>query len=361
MVKHLRLLTIAIVLIMVLSGCSKAEIPLQENTKNVEVQVVQEEVTPISLSYSGVVKPDESKGLSFKKSGKIMEIYVDENDTVEPGSVIALMDQEVPSFELKASQANLDAAKMDYEKAKEAYIFAEDQLSKTEALYKAEAVSQNDYNKAKLTTQTAKITMDQAEVKYKQLNEDYNLKLSNFEDTKLVADISGHVLAVNYKEGDLVQAGMPIITMDNDQKKIVVGISEKDLQNIQVGMDVTITYQGNQINSKVTIVSRIPDVATRTYKIEIPLTAPEIPLGAVVDTNFKIGEHKAVWVPLNAVLASTIDYVFIARDDIAVKKAVELLEVEGTRVRVEGLEIGDKVIVKGMKSIKEGNNLNIIN
>ncbi|AGA70650.1 RND family efflux transporter, MFP subunit [Desulfitobacterium dichloroeliminans LMG P-21439] len=359
--KRLRLITVLLVLLIVLSGCAKEELPLQESFKNVEVQVIQEEDSPVTIHYSGVVKPDDSKGLSFNKSGKVVEIYVDENDYVERGSVIALLDQEVPNYEVKASQANLNAAKLDYDKAKESYLYAEDQLDKMKKLYEAGAVSQADYNKANLSAQTAKISIDQAEVKHKQLNEDYNLKLSNLGDTKLVADMSGYILAVNYKNGDMVQAGMPIVTLSNGKTKILVGISDKDLKTVKKDMNVTIRYQENDLPGKVSMISLTPDSTTRTYPVELSFDAKDVPLGAIVETSFTIGQQTATWIPLNAILASTIDYVYVALDDKAVKKSVEMLDVQGSNARVKGLEVGDQLIVKGMKSIKEGTVLQIVN
>ena len=359
--KLIRLFVVLLVLVIALSGCAKKEVPLKESMKNVEVQVIQEESSSVNLGYSGVVEPDDSKGLSFKKSGKIVEIYVDENDYVERGSVIALLDQEVPNYEVKASQANLNAAKLDYEKAKESYLYVEDLLKKTEELYEAGAVSQDDYNKANLSTQTAKISMDQAEVKYQQINEDYNLKLGNLDDTKLVADMSGYILAVNNKTSDMVQAGMPIVNMSNGKKKIVVGVSENDLKRVKENMNIKIRYQDKELKGKVSMIAMVPDSATRTYPVDISFEAKEVPLGAIVETSFQIGQQKATWIPLNAILASTIDYVYVAQDDKAVKKSVDILEVQGSRARVKGLEVGDKLIIKGMKSIKEGNTLQIVN
>jgi len=360
--KLLVLFPVFLLSLIILSGCGNKEIPINESVRNVEVQMIQKESTPVNLNYSGIVDADERKGLCFKISGKIVEVYVKENDYVKEGTVIASLDREDLKYQLTASQSNLNAALLDCKKTQESYIYAEDQLNKTQGLYEAGAVSKNDYEKAKLSMETAQITMDQAEVKYQQLKEEYNYKLNNLSDAKLIADMSGYILSVNFKKGDMVQAGMSIADVYNNKKKIVIGLTGNDLENVHVDMDVKISYQENEFNGKVSFIGKVPDPVNRTYSVEISMDdGPDIPLGAIVSTSFNIGKDRAIWIPLNAILSSTIDYVYIAQEHTAVKRNINIMEVQGSRARIEGLKEGDKLIIKGMKSIKEGNALQIVN
>ena len=59
------------------------------------------------------------------------------------------------------------------------------------------------------------------------------------------------------------------------------------------------------------------------------------------------------------ILSSNIDYVYVVEDDRAVKRTVTIEKTKGSQAKVKGLEVGEQLIVNGMKSVKNGALVNI--
>jgi hypothetical protein len=52
--------------------------------------------------------------------------------------------------------------------------------------------------------------------------------------------------------------------------------------------------------------------------------------------------------------------VYIVRGDRAFKRTVELLNVSDDKIRVEGIEAGELLVVSGMKNLNDGSKVNIV-
>lgn len=85
---------------------------------------------------------------------------------------------------------------------------------------------------------------------------------------------------------------------------------------------------------------------------EIPQEACLI--GSAADVSLAAGAVNGIWIPIAAVMNDGEDYIFIIRDERAVKRNISLKESQGFNVRVEGLEPGDKLVTSGMKELSEG-------
>jgi multidrug efflux pump subunit AcrA (membrane-fusion protein) len=85
--------------------------------------------------------------------------------------------------------------------------------------------------------------------------------------------------------------------------------------------------------------------------VVLPLEAPE---------SAKAG---SIFIPLESVfITPSGNYVFLAEESRAVKQEVELGQTSGNQIEVTaGLSAGDKLIVKGSKNLKEGENIKITN
>jgi membrane fusion protein (multidrug efflux system) len=72
--------------------------------------------------------------------------------------------------------------------------------------------------------------------------------------------------------------------------------------------------------------------------------------------------HDALTVPLYSVITRNEEqFVFIARDGVALKKPVKLGIVERWQVQItEGLEAGDQVVVEGHRDVEDGQQIKII-
>ncbi len=151
----------------------------------VNVDTLRTEGASATLQYPGRVKASEELSLSFKVSGRVERVYVKEGDYVKAGQTLALLDSTDYKVQLMATEAEY------------ARISAEsDRVIK---LYEDHAATANDYDKAVFGKQ-------QMEAKLR--NHRYQLSY-----TRLKAPVSGYVQDKLFSSGEMVSAGMPVISL----------------------------------------------------------------------------------------------------------------------------------------------------
>ena len=154
--------------------------PLQ--TVNIDtLRAIGESAT---LQYPGRVKAADEVNLSFKVSGRIQRICVKEGEYVRAGQLVAIMDPTDYEVQLRATEAE------------HAQITAEaDRVIK---LHEEGATTDNNY--------------DRAVYGKRQID----AKLKNHKDqlayTRLTAPTSGYIQSKLFTGGEVVSAGMPVVT-----------------------------------------------------------------------------------------------------------------------------------------------------
>lgn len=371
----------------------------EEVLKPVKVVEIREEVIPVKLDYIGTVLSDQMKKVAFKSSGKIESISIKKGQSIKKGDVLAKLDTTDLEFALKASKAQMEGARAQYNKAlngaaqedikkaeenlnkaRAAYDFSKQSFANIENLYKNEAVSRLDYDRAKLDMDIRKSELNQAEEVYTQVvngtrqedkkmllsqleqaKADYEYKSTLVEDASLKSDVDGYVVDILYKEGEMVPSGYPVIVIRNNNQIVKTGLSQNDYSKIKVGTRVKLEEGELLAEGVVASVEQVPDAQTRTYGVEVSINESPFQIGAIVKVSFIIGEENGISVPISSIISNGQDYVYIVdAQNRVVKKQVELGEAKGSLVVVEGVSSGDKVVVEGMKRLNDKDKVNII-
>lgn len=158
---------------------------------------------------------------------------------------------------------------------------------------------------------------------------------------------------------------------DTENLEIAFNVVERYVSQIHVGQKAEVTftaYPGETFAATVTKVSPTLDTASRTLKVTCTLDEPDDRI--IIGMYAKIQvftEHKenCVVVPYSAVLTSDRQsYVFVANDKknpaTAERRSVTLGIRTGNVVEIlEGLQVGDKVIVKGQNLLADGSAVNV--
>jgi len=229
-----------ITLLFMITGCGNGgEKTVEGKTaKPAAVMELKEEFSPVTLHYTGIIEPKDTKKFSFKTSGKIAEIFVEEGRPVKKGDKLALLEQEDLNYSLAAAKAQMEAAgaqydkavngardeeihvaELDVHKARANYDFAKDYFEKMKALDEAGAVSEQNLQEAELKMEQAKDTLEQAQKKleltrsgardeevealrkqYETAKANYDAKAKLLEDSLITADSDGYVLSVPGKK-----------------------------------------------------------------------------------------------------------------------------------------------------------------
>ena len=194
------------------------------------------------------------------------------------------------------------------------------------------------------------------------------------QDADLTAPFSGYILARNIELGNLVAPGTPAFTIaDTSAVKIGFGVPEYAVRRLRLGQQFSIHLQDDpkEYQGRVTSIAASADEKNRVFAVEVTLPNPKSYLkpGMIASLNILGVQNAPVpSVPLTAIVAdpaSSARYaVFVATDQggrwVAHLREVNLGETHESKVAVDGVKAGEKVVVVGAAGLKDGDFIQVL-
>jgi len=389
---------ILLITIFLLTSCNTQETIEISKEVPVEVKELAMEEYETTISYVGVIKSDDLIKYSFKTGGIIEQFTVDIGDEVHKGDILVKLDKSDLATALSVSKSQMEAAEAQYnkaktggspeeqkvaelnlKKAKDAYAFALENLEKSEKLYEAGALSESKIKQIRLETDMLKSDLEQAQEMYNQATQgarqedlssalanynqaktNYQHNLKNYNDSELKSTIDGFVASKQFEKGELVGAGYPVIIVRSDNQIVSIGISQKDIRNVEIGMEAIVKVFDEKLVGKLVSISEIPNESTNLYNAKVAIEDTNYKLGIIADVDIIIGKSEGVWIPLDTIKYSGSNYVFIAQDGKVIRKNISILDQHNGLVRVSGLKPGDLLITTNSNIIKSGDLIEIL-
>ena len=301
---------------------------------NVTIMAASYKDVPQSDVYTANVEAYAKNNIAPQSPSRIQKIYVEVGDFVRAGQIVAKMD-EVSLNQSKLSMAN---DSLEYSRIKK--------------LYEQGGVSKSDF--------------DAMELKYNVTRSQYQNLLEN---TILRSPVSGVITARNYDQGDMY-GGSPIYVVEQiTPVKLYVGISEMDYTKVKKNDTVTLTADalpGKTFTGRIARIYPTIDAATHTFTAEVNVANGDRLLrpGMYARVTVNFGSNHSIVVPDDCVVkqqGSGVRSVFVLQADNTVKEAVVTLGRHfGTEYEIlSGVAEGDKVVVKGQASLKNGSKVNV--
>jgi RND family efflux transporter MFP subunit len=323
------------------------------------------------LRYSASVLPFAEATLSFKSAGYVTEIKqivgadgrrrnIGSGDYIARGTVLG----QIRHQDLKN---NLDQANASVSLAQAQHVEATKDYDRAKTLYASESLTKPDFDRAQAKFDSTLAAVDQATANLHQAQ----LALR---DADLSAPFSGYILSRNIELGNLVAPGTPAFTIaDTSAVKIGFGVPDYALRRLHLGQQFSIHLQDDpkEYNGRVTSIAASADEKNRVFAIEVTVPNPKASLkpGMIASLNLT-GVHKAPVpsVPLSAVVADPASpgryAVFVASEQggkwTAHLRQVTLGETHESDVAVDGINPGEKVVVVGAASLKDGDPVQVI-
>ena len=301
---------------------------------NVTIMAASYKDVPQSDVYTANVEAYAKNNIAPQSPSRIQKIYVEVGDFVRAGQIVAKMD-EVSLNQSKLSMAN---DSLEYSRIKK--------------LYEQGGVSKSDF--------------DAMELKYNVTRSQYQNLLEN---TILRSPVSGVITARNYDQGDMY-GGSPIYVVEQiTPVKLYVGISEMDYTRVKKNDTVTLTADalpGKTFTGRIARIYPTIDAATHTFTAEVNVANRDRLLrpGMYARVTVNFGSNHSIVVPDDCVVkqqGSGVRSVFVLQNDDTVKEIVVTLGRHfGTEYEIlSGIAEGDKVVVKGQASLKNGSKVNV--
>ena len=208
------------------------------NSKDISNQYVFDKIKRGNLintvSSTGTINAVSTVEVGTQVSGIIDKIYVDFNDQVHKGQLMAVLDTVLLKTTLMDAQANMEKAKAQLEEAQADY-------DRNLPLFQKKLISEAEFLpiQIQLKTQKANLISAQASLERAQRNLRYAF---------IHSPINGTVIQRNVEEGQTVAASLQapvlfVIAEDLSKMEIHAQVDESDIGMIKEGQKVTFTVQ----------------------------------------------------------------------------------------------------------------------
>ncbi|WP_122120715.1 efflux RND transporter periplasmic adaptor subunit [Alistipes megaguti] len=252
-----------------------------------------------SVTATGTVEPVTEVEVGTQVSGIIDRLYVDYNDVVKAGQLIAEMDKVTLQAELESAQAELANCKAEYDYQTKNY-------ARTKALHEKALVSDQEYDDATYLYEKSRAAYDQA--KAAMVKVERNLGYAT-----ITSPIDGVVISRAVEEGQTVAAGFEtptLFTIANDltQMQVIADVDEADIGQVADGQRVEFTvdaYPDDMFSGTVEQVrlEATTESSVVTYEVVITAYNPDLKLKPGLTANvtiYTLEKEQALAVPTKA-------------------------------------------------------------
>lgn len=254
-------------------------------------QVTRGEVCT-SVTATGTIEPVTKVEVGTQVSGIISHIYVDYNDEVKKGQIIAELDKSTLNARLASAQAQLASAESDLRYKKKS-------LDRMKELHDKQYISDDEYESAVLAYDQSKATFEAQQLSVDEAK-------TNLGYATITSPIDGVILSREVEEGQTVAASMTtptlfIIAQDLTDMRVIADVDEADIGNVKDGQRVTFTVDAFPNDVFEGVVTQVRQEATTesnvvTYEVVISAPNPDLKLkpGLTASVNIFTLERRNV-------------------------------------------------------------------
>lgn len=281
----------------------------------------------------GNVESDQSIEIIPEIPGRVTEILVSEGQKVSKGQVLIKLNTELDNAQQQA--------KVGYDQAKDIF-------TKQQALWEQKIGSELEYLSAKRNFESAEQVLKQV--------------TTQLEKTIIRATFDGIVDEIFPRVGEMPQG--PVVRLVNlNNMYVKADVSEAYVGKINKGTEVEVKFNSinRQLSSKINQVGNYINPNNRTFSIQVELENKD---GLIKPNLLAILKIKDFEADSAIVISSTLiqqtpsgeNFIYILDDNNRVTK-LEVktgLSYQGKTMIISGLKGDEKIIDKGSRSVKEG-------
>jgi RND family efflux transporter MFP subunit len=313
------------------------------------------------------IRPNQETMIYARTSGYLKKLYVDIQDHVKEGQLLAEIDTPEVDAELIQAKAAAEQARANVEKAKADLDLAQRTLERYGVVGGTGATQQERDEKRSARDQAAAaVKQVEASVAAADANVQHLAVLQSFE--KVTAPFAGTITARNYDIGALLTGGgntpgRELFRLtESDTLRVFVSMPQADSSAVKVGQQAALAvrnYPGRTFTGTVARIAGALDPATRTMPFELHFANPkgELFSGMFGEVTLDVSENRPVLlVPTSAMIFNAAGVqLAVLRDGKVHFQPVKVGGDRGTELEiVDGLQPDDEVITNPGERIAEG-------
>ncbi len=199
-----------------------------------------------TVHATGIVQPLKLVDVGTQVNGPVQKLYVDYNDKVKAGDLVAQIEPTVYEARLAQDKANLKQSKASVEQAQAKLLQADKDLERAIKLAARAMLSDTELDAARANRDTLAAQVKVAEASVAQSKASLRLSQANLGYTTIRSPVDGVVIARNVSEGQTVVANMSAqvlfkIATDLREVQVEASIPEADIGRIRAGQPVSFT------------------------------------------------------------------------------------------------------------------------
>jgi HlyD family secretion protein len=292
---------VVLVLIIALVALKKSGVIGKEEGVKVAVEKIGKRTIIETVSASGKVYPEDERKVSSDVSGEVVELNVQEGDSVRKGqvlgkvfadvltsnrdrsaSVVNQQQAQVSNIEagLDAFEARLNQAKLAYERQKK--LFDEKVISKAEF-----EQAESQYLSAKADLNAARQSVKGTKAGVESAKADLNAANKNLSRTTIVSPMDGIVSLLAVKKGERVAGnqfslGTEIMRVaDMSKIEVRVDVGENDIPKVHIGDSAIIEVDAYNDRKFKGVVTQISSSSTSAQGAGVAAASSDV-------TNYKV-------------------------------------------------------------------------
>jgi RND family efflux transporter MFP subunit len=327
---------------MILRDRDQAEITEQIRLPVVIAQPERATVTQ-SFVIGSYVESEQIVTITPKASGTLLTLNVTVGDRVQEGQLIAQIDPEPYQLALDQAQTALDTA--------------QDAFERTQKLHEAGSASDAALEQVRAQYEAAQTQLESATL--------------NINNTEVRSPVTGLVMARHRSAGEVVAAGVPIVTVSNTADLIVTAeVPETYVRYFVAGASPravrpTIpSLPDTRLGSRIRYVSPYIRPESRTFEVACEITGDTRPVlpGMYVELEFVVAEVKdALTLPFDALVGGNTLWRLDRSTSTVSSITVEPSFADDERFVLPEEYAEDWFVVDGQHFLSEGLEVRVIN
>ena len=293
-------------------------------------------------TVAGVLEPLRTVGVNAQLSGALLSVNAEEGTFVRAGQVLAQIDARELEAQVKSASASLE--------------LAESSAKRSDELWKQRIVTAQEYERDRAALAAAQASLDQLKTRL-----GYAI---------IKSPISGVVTEKRLETGDIVSPQTRLFSVAETSTLVSrVMVSELEVPLIQPGATVDVSVDalgGARVPGRIRRIFPSADTVTRLVPVEVALTGSalsQLRPGFTIRATFRLGSRNdALFIPTRAVMGPAgARSVVVVREGKSERRLIRVgPDIDGRVEVLEGLALGDTVIVAGQALLRDGSPVRIV-
>lgn len=313
-----------------------------------------------TVSLTGTVTARRQARLSSRATGLVMEMRVDAGDLVKRGDVLMTLDTRLAEIALELIQAEMAQGRIELEEAHR----QEKEVR--------ELVASGGF--AKTEAETLKSTVRIREANLKQLEAKEREQIEMIARHQLVAPFGGVVSRKLTEDGEWVPTGTPVLELvETESPRFDLQVPQEFLTRVSAAEKVVVkldAHPGTLLEATIDVMVPVKDTVSRTFLTRLEFDDPQSiaapGMSGTAEISFRPSHTDTVQIPRDAVVRfpdGTVKVWIVSGEGENALVESRVVRTGGTLGEltevVEGLEGGERVVLKGNEGLRENQPVNL--